>query len=206
MGNKSILMSIQPKWVAKILNGEKTIEVRKRFPKDYIGWVYIYCTKVQGRNGETQIVRNIKTKKYCLWKDLESYNANDIRSGYNGLVLARFWCDSVEKLCGKMFDDRLCIVSKTMVEADICEKACLEFWELQKYLEHKEKKLGGVYHSGYAIHITNVEMFDKPKELKDFYFQENCANCPHKKYCKASNICKHDLQKAPQSWCYVEVS
>ena len=42
---KSILMSIQPQWLAKILNGEKTIEIRKKFPKDYVGWVYIYCTK-----------------------------------------------------------------------------------------------------------------------------------------------------------------
>ena len=42
---KSILLSIKPKYVAEILNGEKTIEVRKRFPKDYKGWVYIYCTK-----------------------------------------------------------------------------------------------------------------------------------------------------------------
>ena len=29
-----ILMSIQPKWVAKILNGEKTIEVRKHALKE----------------------------------------------------------------------------------------------------------------------------------------------------------------------------
>ena len=42
---KAILISIKPYWVAKILNGEKTIEIRKRFPKDYVGWVYIYCTK-----------------------------------------------------------------------------------------------------------------------------------------------------------------
>ena len=38
-------MSINPYWVAKILNGEKTVEVRRKFPKDYRGWVYIYCTK-----------------------------------------------------------------------------------------------------------------------------------------------------------------
>ena len=42
---KSILLSIKPEWLAKILNGEKTIEVRKLFPKDYVGWVYLYCSK-----------------------------------------------------------------------------------------------------------------------------------------------------------------
>ena len=43
---KSILISIKPKWVAKILNGEKTIEIRKTMPKcDLPIDVYIYCTK-----------------------------------------------------------------------------------------------------------------------------------------------------------------
>ena len=43
---KAILISIRPEWVAKILNGKKTIEIRKTAPKltDPID-VYIYCTK-----------------------------------------------------------------------------------------------------------------------------------------------------------------
>ena len=45
------LMSINPEWVQKILNGSKLIEVRKQF----LGWcggndrIYIYCTKT-GKN------------------------------------------------------------------------------------------------------------------------------------------------------------
>lgn len=31
---KKILISIKPKWTAKILNGEKTLEIRKTAPKD----------------------------------------------------------------------------------------------------------------------------------------------------------------------------
>ena len=34
LGNKYILISIRPEWVCKILNGEKTIEVRKQIIKD----------------------------------------------------------------------------------------------------------------------------------------------------------------------------
>lgn len=33
-GNKSILISIQPQWLCKILNGKKTIEVRKQIVKE----------------------------------------------------------------------------------------------------------------------------------------------------------------------------
>ena len=35
--NKNILISIQPQWLAKILNGVKTIEVRKKVLKEMIG-------------------------------------------------------------------------------------------------------------------------------------------------------------------------
>ena len=44
---KAILMSIQSKWLAKIIDGDKSAELRKRFPKDYRGWVYLYCTKAK---------------------------------------------------------------------------------------------------------------------------------------------------------------
>lgn len=43
---KSIMISIQPQYVEKILNGEKTIEIRKTMPKCELPCkVYIYCTK-----------------------------------------------------------------------------------------------------------------------------------------------------------------
>ena len=41
---KAILMSIRPQHLVNILNGKKTIELRKQFPSDYRGWVYCYCT------------------------------------------------------------------------------------------------------------------------------------------------------------------
>ena len=43
--SKAVLISIRPKWVEKIANGEKTIEVRKTRPKlDTPFRCYIYCT------------------------------------------------------------------------------------------------------------------------------------------------------------------
>ena len=43
--NKELMISIQPKHLVNILNGNKTLELRKTVPKDYKGWVYIYCPK-----------------------------------------------------------------------------------------------------------------------------------------------------------------
>lgn len=42
---KAVLISIRPKWVKKILTGEKTLEVRRNRPKLEAPFkVYIYCT------------------------------------------------------------------------------------------------------------------------------------------------------------------
>lgn len=44
--SKDVLMSINPKWVKKIVTGLKTIEVRKRAPlQEHPYKVYVYCTK-----------------------------------------------------------------------------------------------------------------------------------------------------------------
>ena len=44
--SKAVMLSIHPRWVQKIANGEKTIEVRKTRPKlDTPFKCYIYCTQ-----------------------------------------------------------------------------------------------------------------------------------------------------------------
>lgn len=44
--SKAILMSIRPEWCDLILQGKKTVEVRKTRPKMKTPFkVYIYCTK-----------------------------------------------------------------------------------------------------------------------------------------------------------------
>lgn len=44
--HKAVLLSIRPEWCVKILNGEKTVEIRKNRPKLKPPFkCYIYCTK-----------------------------------------------------------------------------------------------------------------------------------------------------------------
>ena len=44
--SKAVLISIRPKWCEKIVNGEKTVEVRKTRPKMETPFrCYIYCTQ-----------------------------------------------------------------------------------------------------------------------------------------------------------------
>ena len=59
---KNIMISIKPQYVEKILNGEKTIEIRKTMPKCELPCkVYIYCT-----NGKDILSFDITKQKYVL--------------------------------------------------------------------------------------------------------------------------------------------
>ena len=42
---ESVLISIKPEWLEKIIRGEKTIEIRKTAPKETPFKAYIYCSK-----------------------------------------------------------------------------------------------------------------------------------------------------------------
>ena len=198
---KAIMMSIRPQHVAKILNGEKTIEIRKKFPKDYVGWVYIYCTKEKPY--ARRYVHNDK------WGTLE-YIKSD------GKVVARFWVDKVEEIKYHFgyYD------MGEWAESYILENSCLSAEELDDYLqaskEYDETKVSRVY--GYAIHITKLEIFNKPKEIGEFrrycdkhfnWWTIRCLDCKAytpdtdiEDYCNENKLV---LTRAPESWCYVEI-
>ena len=197
---KAILMSIKPQYVAKILNKEKTIEIRKKFPKDYVGWVYIYCTK-----GKT-----------TFEKTLARY--------HDAKVVARFWCDKVDMFrCNitgnlkdgffkakpycKVIEDGIANYNCDDEFENILKNAQLTNKELAQYLGDKECPYGDCYVFN-AIHITKLEIFDKPKELSEFIV---CLEKKHKcrqkfsdyscKRCVSMNL----LTCAPQSFCFIEV-
>lgn len=77
--SKAVLISIRPKWVEKIANGEKTIEVRKTKPKLETPFkCYIYCTLPKCPHKEKpsllkrgfsvrKTVRKIEDKMPCVW-------------------------------------------------------------------------------------------------------------------------------------------
>ena len=105
--NKVILMSIQPKWLAKILNGEKTIEIRKTMPKCYLPIdVYLYCT--QGKPYLTQ-----QSKSQFTIRDTKDYT-----NLINGKVVAKFTLNKVEDCFDMSHIDNLVIFDKPMELGD----------------------------------------------------------------------------------------
>lgn len=79
--SKAILISIRPKWAEKIVNGEKTIEVRKTRPKLETPFkCYIYCT-MPNTTDPHQI--------------LELHGADGEIRKANGKVIGEFTCDRI---------------------------------------------------------------------------------------------------------------
>ena len=181
---KAILTSIQSPHTCNILNLIKLLEIRKKFPKDYVGWVYIYCTKSGGMayKGEDNKYHVEKIKNYfphyCI----------------NGKVVARFWCDKVEQVFWRNPRDDEHI--PYLKSCDLLKCACLCQDEFEEYVGDNES---------YAIHITKLEVFDKPKDIEDFSVVDHEVVGVDILGEKTSFKILRPLTRAPQSWCYVEI-
>ena len=109
--SKAILISIKPKYLAKILNGEKTIEIRKTMPKcDLPIDVYIYCTK------DKQILKQLVFKS---WHNLGGYTDYE---KINGKVVAKFTLNRI----------------RTNDMTNCLQGSCLSYAEVNKYTKGKK--------------------------------------------------------------------
>lgn len=57
----------------------------------------------------------------------------------------------------------------------------------------------------YGWHITDLRIYDVPRELSEFERPYECDKCDAK-WASECNACHDDgkIKRAPQSWCYVE--
>ena len=186
---KSVLISIQPKWVEKIASGEKTIEVRKSRPKIETPFkCYIYCTKAEKTN----------TLYYMANIDLG-------RTAYNGKVIGEFICDKIDSRWFYISADGVPI---TDIEKDFETLSCLKRKEIINYALQPNKALK--VHNGtmfiYGWHISNLKIYDKPKELGEFKsvcYEQHCKLF-YDRDCDKETCSFRKIKRPPQSWCYVE--
>ena len=192
---KGVLISIRPKWVEKIASGEKTIEVRKTAPKEVPFKAYIYCTK----------------DKY-EWLYRVDNNGYGKPQSWHGKVIGEFVCDKVYKWECK---NRLEILesfpiwrASYMLFVDDLKKTCLTYDELEEY--GKGKTL-------YGWHISDLKIYDEPKELGEFKKTKEkivmtcgmharnglCRAIDHEELCDNIKCC-FKTPRPSQSWCYVE--
>ena len=197
---KAILISVRPQWAELILNRIKKDEIRKGtaigkainklIKEQCVAPMLMYCTKdknyplVIGSDG-------LGTEVYCNGKHYPPFIVSDI---LNGKVLARFNATAEEI--------KWELPNKLIFPKDMLENACLSGEELYKYLGEK---------GGYDIHINGLEIFDKPKEISEF-FKVGYGECAKPQGSlreqiieNYNNALKYQLTRAPQSWCYIEI-
>lgn len=192
--SKAILLSIRPKQVAKILNGEKTIEVRKQFPEDYVGWVYIYCCKGNKKNYHLIEVVDTNTHKEGYEYDYYIGSKGYLDWCLEGKVVAKFWCDKITEYVNGLNWEYVQHDAASYDDYEsILEPSCLTDDELRNYVDDL---------SFYVIPISKLEIFDKPKELSEFHLV-NKIGIPQYQFGKGT--CEYrTVKKAPQNYCYVE--
>lgn len=183
---KSVLISIRPKLVEKIASGEKTIEVQKTAPKEVPFKCYIYETKGQ----YVKFTHGAHTKY-----------------GYGrGKVIGEFICDRI--ICSQAYFDSQGKNHLTNVFPDDIKKTCLDEYDLWDYIAGKAVKANQMY-DGYLWHISDLKIYDKPKELSEFSrpcsYSGLCFSCKRTSFKKDGNLlCNTKITRPPQSWMYVE--
>ena len=171
--NKSLITSVSPRECELIASGRQTMLVRKTRPKIETPFKsYIYCTALKDK------------KRYT--------DEFDVGAGKwigNSRVIGEFVCDRIVELkingddCGNYWHE-------WNDECDI-EDMCLSYEELETYL--------GKF-VGYGWHISDLKIYDKPKELGEFgNYKTEWVQWYH-----SDDKVFYPLTRPPQSWVYCE--
>ena len=132
---KKVLISIRPEWVAKILNGEKTLEIRKSAPKDLPCEIYIYCTKGKPSISPFEFYENGRPPHI-------------IGDEINGKVVAKFTLNKVERLIRRKIWGEYEVYGEHKNFTEISGKSCVSQAELNDYLRGRNE--------GYAWEISDL--------------------------------------------------
>lgn len=176
---KAVLISIRPKWCAKITSGDKSIEVRKTRPKLETPFkCYIYCT----------------LPRYPHEDFIETdYPKPQFYGG--GKVIGEFVCDQITEIWKRGIPENFdyCYLSlkewgndDVAIEINDVAASCLPKDQLNSY--------GAKVPLLYGWHISNLKIYDKPRELREF------TGLRQTKF-GAEPV---PITRPPQSWCYVE--
>ena len=205
MGNKAILMSIKSPHSRNIFNMIKEYELRRYFNKKWADeqikvfggfMIYVYVTKE-------------KPYLYIEFNEggIEFFTENNVEGEeiLNGKIIGRLWCDRVDTFEFYETDENGNYTSvayksdnKELGIFELEKKSCVDYDDILDYIG---------LNIGYAIHISKLEVFDKPREINEFYTKKLYTNVDdmftdEKQLEDGSWI--RPLKKAPQSWQFIE--
>lgn len=150
---------------------------------------------IEVRKTRPKIEMPFKCYIYCSYgNDRENYML-----GRCGKVICEFFCDKVYSIKNRGFCFSFATEGESITD-EIARQSCLDYYDMVNYLGDKD---------GYGWHISDLKLYDKPKELSEFKrwnrTEEN-SPCAHTKWlypdCKDCKEC--NLTRPPKNWCYVE--
>lgn len=106
-----------------------------------------------------------------------------------------------EWICDNIIQWRICVG----IPAHLPKAACVSAEEIREYSGKNYKDVS-------EMRITNLKIYDKPKELSEFFAKchipeskcKCCDNCFWKENGYGEDYAVKKLTRPPQSWCYVE--
>lgn len=174
--SKAVLISIRPEWCKLIVDGKKTIEVRKSRPKLETPFkVYIYCTAGTGKNTFNVPVSYEKILRH--YDETGSMKCLNCDIG-NCKVIGEFVCDRIIDIMISCSDQNMRGIP--FYGTGLTDREIMDYIGNGKY--------------GFGWHIYDLVIYDKPKELSEFTGLRNTK----------FGLEPVSLVRPPQSWCYVE--
>lgn len=150
---------------------------------------------IEVRRTRPKLETPFKVYIYCTAGNLqyETQNGMFCRMSGGKEVIGEFICDRVTDIFAN---------SRFWLNEDDVRHTCLTADEIRTYANGANML--------YGWHISNLKIYDTPKELIEFYTWKKCKSCNKSGY--ESTACIYDenciipaaITKAPQSWRYVE--
>lgn len=221
---KSIMTAVSPYLCEKIANGDCKILVRKTAPKEVPFKEYIYATKPKrfykcgavSTSNELLWLANGKVERgdgFKFWADGDEYQ------NLNGKVIGEFVCDKIYPLTAYSYDGG---------NADLGRRKLIETFTPGTMANYILDAIGmeqetafdylGEGGFGYGLHISDLKIYDKPRELSEFKTppcekpEKACENCkwlvkintPDVYECECYVEDGRRITRPPSSWQYVE--
>ena len=148
---------------------------------------------IEVRKTRPKIETPFKCYIYCT-KEFYRKGNGYFQGKYCGKVIGEFVCDYITAYPYEQLNDG----EHYMPFGDL-EKTCLDGFEIYDYLGTKD---------GYGWHISDLVVYDEPKELNEFKkYNRECWYADlglAKRDCPECQNRECFLTQPPQSWCYVE--
>ena len=209
---KSVLLSTRPKWCEKICheigtdkNGkpiyEKSIEVRKTKPSIPTPFkVLLYCTS---SNVHDCLLVGGQSVSLTYAINYKSAIPVGCEIG-NGKVIGEFVCDKVYEAIPD-YNPKL----QKFFNYDFYDD---NGYRLNDCLTDREKQLYCKGKTLYGWHISDLKIYDTPKELSEFFAKcrisdkkcRLCNNCFEREDSYGRYYAVKKLTRPPQSWMYVQ--